>query len=62
MANLTVKEAASELGVKPPTIRRWIAQRLLGHVRLGPRAVRIPREEIDRMNRENTIPAVQHGR
>jgi excisionase family DNA binding protein len=62
MANLTVKEAASEFGVTPTTIRRWIAQRLLGHVRLGPRAVRIPREEIDRMNRENTIPAVHHGR
>jgi excisionase family DNA binding protein len=62
MANLTIKEAAVELGVKPPTIRRWLSQRLLGHVRLGPRAVRIPREEIERMNRENMVPAVQQGR
>lgn len=59
MANLTVKQAAFELGVKPPTIRRWLSQRLLGHVRLGPRAVRIPSEEVARMNRENMNPAVK---
>jgi len=56
MANLTVKEAADELGVKQPTVRKWIAERRMTHVKLG-RAVRIPSEAVERFIRENTIPA-----
>ena len=53
---LTVAESAHELGLKPGTIRAWIAQRRIGVVRLG-RAVRIPVQEIERLIVEGTMPA-----
>lgn len=53
---LTVAESASELGLKPGTLRAWISQRRIGIVRLG-RAVRIPLEEIERLIAEGTLPA-----
>ena len=56
MAQLTVKQAASELNVSVHTIRAWIAQRRLGCVRLG-RAVRIPASEIERLVERGTVPA-----
>ena len=37
----TVEQTAVELNLSKATIRAWIAQRRLGHVRLG-RAIRIP--------------------
>jgi excisionase family DNA binding protein len=55
MKLLTVAEAAERLGVKVPTVRLWLAQRKLGHVKLS-RAVRVPESEVDRLIRENTIP------
>jgi excisionase family DNA binding protein len=58
MANLTVKEAAVELGVKEPTVRKWIAERRLTHVRLG-RAVRIPSQTVRNFIEKNTIPAIE---
>jgi len=61
MANLTVKETADELGVKQPTVRKWIAERRLPHVKLG-RAVRVPKEAVLAFIRENTIPALERGR
>lgn len=45
---LTVGEVASELKVSPRTVKRWIAQGLLEPVVLGPRTVRVRREELDR--------------
>ncbi len=56
MANLTVRDAADELGVKQPTVRKWIAERRLPHVKLG-RAVRIPAEAVWAFIEKNTIPA-----
>ena len=53
---LSVKQAAERLGLKPATLRAWIAQRRIGICRLG-RAVRIPLEEIERLIAEGTIPA-----
>jgi excisionase family DNA binding protein len=53
----TVKEAADELGLSPHTIRLWIAQRKIGHVRLG-RAVRVPATEIARLVERGTVPAL----
>jgi hypothetical protein len=47
--------------MKPATIRVWIAKRKLAHVKLS-RAVRIPEAEIERMIRENTIPARESRR
>jgi excisionase family DNA binding protein len=57
---LTVAQSAERLGLKEPTIRLWIAQRKLAHVKLGASrrsVVRIPESEIDRLIRENTVPA-----
>jgi excisionase family DNA binding protein len=53
---LTVIQAAARLGLSSHTIRAWIAQRRIAYIRLG-RAVRIPAAEVDRILRENTIPA-----
>jgi excisionase family DNA binding protein len=53
---LTVVEAAARLGLSSHTIRAWVAQRRIAHIRLG-RAVRIPAGEIDRLLNENTVPA-----
>lgn len=55
---LTVSEVATRLGLKPATIRVWIARREIGHCKLG-RAVRVPEAEIERLVRENLIPARQ---
>jgi excisionase family DNA binding protein len=53
---LTVTEVANRLGLKPGTIRLWIAQRKMAYVKLS-RAVRVPESEVERLIRENTIPA-----
>lgn len=57
----TVDQAAAELNVKPTTVRAWIAQRRLGHVRLG-RAVRVPYSEIRRLLEAGFVPASPSGR
>ena len=51
----TVEQAAAELNLSEATIRAWIAQRRLGHVRLG-RAVRIPAHEIQRILEAGYVP------
>jgi excisionase family DNA binding protein len=51
----TVDQAAAELNLSRATIRAWIAQRRLGHVRLG-RAIRIPAQEIRRMLEAGYVP------
>lgn len=53
---LKVAQAAQELNLKEPTIRRWVLCRKIRYVKLG-RCVRIPREEVARLIRENTVPA-----
>lgn len=53
---LSIAEAARRLGLKEGTVRLWISRRKIAHVKLG-RAVRVPQEEIERLIRENTIPA-----
>lgn len=52
----TVEQAATELNLSRATIRAWIAQRRLGHVRLG-RAIRIPAGEIRRLLESGYVPA-----
>jgi excisionase family DNA binding protein len=59
-ALLTVAQAAEALGLKPATIRAWLARRRLPRVNCG-RAVRIPADAVQRFIEENTIPA-QEGR
>lgn len=51
----TVEQAAIELNLSQATIRSWIAQRRLGHVRLG-RAIRIPANEIQRVLEAGYVP------
>ena len=53
----TVSEAADELGLSVHTVRAWIAERRLAHLRLG-RAIRVPAAEIRRVIEESTVPAV----
>lgn len=52
----SVQKAAERLGLKPPTLRAWILHRKISYVKIG-RAVRIPEQEIERIIRENTVPA-----
>jgi len=52
----TVAEAADELGLSVHTIRAWIANRRIGHIRLG-RAIRIPADELRRVIEAGTVPA-----
>ena len=52
----TVAEAADELGLSVHTIRAWMANRRIAHIRLG-RAIRIPADEIRRVIEAGTVPA-----
>jgi excisionase family DNA binding protein len=56
----TVEQAAEELNLSQATIRAWISQRRLGHVRLG-RAVRVPAEEIRRVLETGYVPPSRKG-
>ncbi len=56
---LTVKESANRLGLKEPTLRLWLSQRKLAYCKLG-RCIRIPLEEVERLIRENLVPARGH--
>jgi excisionase family DNA binding protein len=53
---LTVAEAGEALGLKPSTIRAWLAQRKLPRVSCG-RAVRVPSQAVPEFIERNTIPA-----
>jgi excisionase family DNA binding protein len=53
---LTVAKAAERLGLKEGTLRIWLYQRKLAYVKLG-RAVRVPESEVERLVRENLVPA-----
>lgn len=48
---ITVRQAAEELQVRPNTVYRWRARGLLRPVRLGTRAVRFRRSEIERFKK-----------
>ena len=54
---LTVPEAADRLKLQPSTIRKWIFQRRLAHVRIGRRAVRIREADVEKLIREGYAPA-----
>src|SRR5919197_3358462 len=46
---LTVKEAASLLKVSPVTIKRYLKSGLLRAFHIGPRAIRIRREDLEKL-------------
>jgi excisionase family DNA binding protein len=56
---LRVGEAAQYLNVQESTIRAWLLKRKLPKVRIGDRAVRIPRTALDKLIAENTVPAAR---
>lgn len=51
-----VRQAAVKWGVEESTVRSWILRRKIAYVKIG-RSVRISDAEIERVIRENTIPA-----
>lgn len=53
---LSIEQSAARLGIKPVTLRAWIAARRIGRVKLG-RRVLVPAREISRLIEENFIPA-----
>jgi excisionase family DNA binding protein len=54
---LSVEMAALRLGLKPITVRAWIAQRRIAVVRLG-RRVLVPESEVTRLIKGNLVPAL----
>lgn len=57
---LRVEEAAEFLNVKPSTIRAWLLRRKVACVRVGQRAIRIPRSELEALIASGTLPARGH--
>ena len=53
---ISVAKAATDLGLSIHTIRAWIAQRRIAHIRLG-RSIRIPAAEIRRLLETGLMPA-----
>jgi excisionase family DNA binding protein len=58
---LNVEEAAQLLGLKVSTIRAWILHRRIPHVKLGLRAVRLRREDVQDLITAGTVPARPQG-
>lgn len=56
VALLSVKQTAERTGYQPCSIRQWVSERRIPHVRLG-KAIRIPADALDAFIAENTIPA-----
>lgn len=46
---VTVRDAAEALRVSDRTIRNWVAAGILKADRVGPRLIRIPASELDRL-------------
>jgi excisionase family DNA binding protein len=55
---MTITSVADRLGVKPVTVRSWIAQRRISSVRIG-RCVRLESRVVDELIQENSVPARQ---
>lgn len=51
---LTVKQAASILGLQESTVRKWVLSRRLAVVRLG-RSVRLRRDEVETLISRNYV-------
>ncbi|MGO9057298.1 MAG: helix-turn-helix domain-containing protein [Candidatus Binataceae bacterium] len=54
---LSAAQVAEMLGVRPVTVRAWLARRLLASVKVGERAVRIPQSEVARLVARGYTPA-----
>ncbi len=58
---LSISEAASRLGVKESTLRKWRFTRSISVVRVGARAIRVPESEVARLIEEGRQPALVTG-
>lgn len=54
---LTPGQVAEFLGLKTCTIRLWLAQRKIGSIKIGDRAVRIPAREVKKLIERGYVPA-----
>ena len=54
--NLSIRGAAVLVGVSPHTLRSWLRQRRLAHIRLGRRVVIDPKD-LDAFIKKNRIEA-----
>lgn len=57
---VSIEETAVRLGLKPITVRLWVAQRKISSCKLGRRRL-IPEREIERLIECNTVPALPKG-
>ena len=55
---ITIREAATRLGLKESTIRKYILKRQIAYVKPSVRAVRIPIEELERILAVGLRPAI----
>jgi excisionase family DNA binding protein len=58
---LHVNDAAARLGVSPYTVRAWLRQRRIAHVRCG-RRVLVPASAVERFIAANTVEPRESGR
>ncbi len=56
---LTPLEAAQFLGLKVSTIRKWTFERKLPYIKLGARAVRFRRCDLEKLVRRGERPALR---
>jgi excisionase family DNA binding protein len=54
---ISIEEASTELGLRPPTLRLCVSMRKVASVKLGRRRL-IPRSEIERLIETNLTPAM----
>ena len=54
----TIRETAAELGLSPNTVRLWISQGRMPHVRLG-KTIRVRQSEIEQLIEDGAVPAVE---
>lgn len=52
---ITIADAAGELAVCPRTVRRYIAAGRLQAIRLGPRAIRVRVDSIEKLVEDSTF-------
>jgi len=55
---LTCTQVADALGLKPVTIRQWIAQRKIASVKVGDRAIRVHSAEVEKLIECGFVPAL----
>lgn len=54
---LRVSEFAESGNIRESTVRAWLLRGKISYVRLGGRAIRIPKAELDRLVDEGTVQA-----